>query len=57
MPAILTLQQLINALAELDDEDLLDLRKEIDEELGDREDLDELEGDELEDEDEDEDGI
>ena len=36
MPAILTLQQIINALDSLDDDELEELRDEIDQELEDR---------------------
>ena len=36
MPALLTLQQIINALDALDDDELEELRDEIDQELEDR---------------------
>ena len=62
MPAILTLQQIINALDALDDDELEELRDEIDQELEDRGPdlvqalLKDFEGDDLTaDEDEDED--
>jgi hypothetical protein len=37
MPEIITLQQIINALVELDDDELQELRDEIDDEIEDRE--------------------
>jgi hypothetical protein len=49
MPALLTLQQIIDGLTELDDEELQELRDEIDDEIADREGTDELEVDEDED--------
>ena len=62
MPALLTLQQIINALDALDDDELEELRDEIDQELEDRGPdlvqalLKDFEGDDLTaDEDEDED--
>ena len=62
MPALLTLQQIIGALASLDDDELEELRDEIDQELEDRGPdlvqalLKDFEGDDLTaDEDEDED--
>lgn len=51
---VLTLQQMIDVLSELDDEELQELRSEIDEEIADRDGLDELDPDEDEDEEEDE---
>ena len=53
MPAVLTLQQIINALDSLDDVELEVLRDEIDQELEDRGPL--VTADEDDDEDEDED--
>jgi hypothetical protein len=58
MPMLVSVQQIINALGELSDEELQEVREEIDDLLDEDETLDGLETeDELEDEDEDEDEL